>query len=101
MTHLIRFEDLQAIFHYSIAHLPDHRQPSPNTRYTIQDAALVVHPISLCCFWEHSDAGLPTRPMPALPTPDKGMPMGVPVRRGGRNGLTHLLPRFKAAAFER
>jgi hypothetical protein len=40
MTHLLRFDDLQAIFHHSIAHLPDHRQPSPNTRYTIQDAAL-------------------------------------------------------------
>ena len=40
MTHLLRFDDLQAIFHHSIAHLPDHRKPSPNTRYTIQDAAL-------------------------------------------------------------
>ena len=35
MTHLLRFDDLQAIFHHSIAHLPDHRKPSPNTRYTI------------------------------------------------------------------
>src|SRR5499427_556125 len=40
MTHLLRFDDLQAILHHSIAHLPDHRKPSPNTRYTIQDAAL-------------------------------------------------------------
>ena len=40
MTHLLRFDNLQAIFHRSIAHLPDHRKPSPNTRYTIQDAAL-------------------------------------------------------------
>ena len=40
MTHLLRFDDLQAIFHHSIAHLPDHRKPSPNTRYTIQDAVL-------------------------------------------------------------
>src|SRR5262245_43085538 len=38
MTQLLRFDDLQAIFHHSIAHLPDHRKPSPNTRYTIQDA---------------------------------------------------------------
>lgn len=40
MTHLLRFDDLQAIFHQRIAHLPDHRKPSPNTRYTIQDAVL-------------------------------------------------------------
>ena len=40
MTHLLRFDNLQAIFHRSIAHLPDHRKPSPNTCYTIQDAAL-------------------------------------------------------------
>src|SRR4029434_6548054 len=40
MTHLFRFDDLQAIFHHSLAHLPDHRKPSPNTRYTIQDAVL-------------------------------------------------------------
>src|SRR5215467_4460971 len=40
MTHLLRFDDLQAILHHSIAHLPDYRKPSPNTRYTIQDAAL-------------------------------------------------------------
>src|SRR5262245_446194 len=38
MRHLLRFDDLQAIFHRSIAHLPDQRKPSPNTRYTIQDA---------------------------------------------------------------
>ena len=40
MTQLLRFDDLQAIFHHSIAHLPDHRKASPNTRYTIQDAVL-------------------------------------------------------------
>ena len=28
------------ILHRRIAHLPDHRKPSPNTRYAIQDAAL-------------------------------------------------------------
>jgi hypothetical protein len=38
MRHLLRFDDLQAIFHRSIAPLPDQRKPSPNTRYTIQDA---------------------------------------------------------------
>ena len=38
MTHLLRLDDLQAIFHHSMAHLPDHRNPSPNTRSTIQDA---------------------------------------------------------------
>src|SRR5215471_10907729 len=62
---------------------------------------LVVHPPSLRCFWEHSNASLPTRPMPATSAPDKRMPMGVPVRCGSLNGLTHLLPRFKTAAFER
>jgi hypothetical protein len=40
MTHLLHFDDLQAILHHSIAHLPDHRKPSPNTRSTIQDAVL-------------------------------------------------------------
>jgi hypothetical protein len=40
MTNLLRFDDLQAILHQRIAHLPDHRKPSPNTRYTIQDAVL-------------------------------------------------------------
>src|SRR6266704_6094844 len=40
MTHLLRFDDLQAILPQSIDHLPDHRKPSPNTRYTIQNAVL-------------------------------------------------------------
>src|SRR5437899_1067763 len=40
MTHLLRFDDLQAILRQCIDHLPDHRKPSPNTRYTIQDAVL-------------------------------------------------------------
>ena len=40
MTNPLSFDALQAILHQSIAHLPDHRQPSPNTRYTMQDAAL-------------------------------------------------------------
>jgi hypothetical protein len=40
MTNLLRFDDLQALFHHRIAHLPDHRKSSPNTRYTIQDAVL-------------------------------------------------------------
>jgi hypothetical protein len=35
MTHLLRFNDLQAILHHSIAHLPDYRKPSPNTRRSI------------------------------------------------------------------
>ena len=38
--------------------------------------------------------------MPATLSPNKGMPMSVPVRRGCLNGLTHLLPGFEAAAFE-
>jgi len=42
MTQPVSFDDLQAILHQGIAHLPDHRKPSPNTRYTMQDAALVL-----------------------------------------------------------
>ena len=40
MTNLLRFDDLQAILHQCIAHVPDHRKPSPNTHYTIQDTVL-------------------------------------------------------------
>jgi hypothetical protein len=40
MRNHLRFDDLQAILHPCIDYLPDHRQPSPNTRYTIQDAVL-------------------------------------------------------------
>jgi hypothetical protein len=39
MTHLLRFEDLQAIRHHSLAHVPDPRTSSPHTRSTIHDAA--------------------------------------------------------------
>jgi hypothetical protein len=38
MRNHLRFDDLQAILHPCIDSLPDHRQPSPNTRSTIQDA---------------------------------------------------------------
>ena len=40
MMNPLSFDALQAILHQGIAHLPDHRKPSPNTRYTMQDAAL-------------------------------------------------------------
>ena len=40
MTHLVRFDDLQAVLRQGIALLPDHRKASPNTRYTIQEAVL-------------------------------------------------------------
>jgi hypothetical protein len=40
VTNLLRFDDLQAILQQRIDHLPDHRKPSPNTRYTMQDAVL-------------------------------------------------------------
>ena len=40
MTNPLRFDDLKAILHRCSAHLPDHRKYSPNTRYTMQDAAL-------------------------------------------------------------
>ena len=40
MTPPLNFDDLQAILYQHIAPLPDHRKPSPNTRYTIQNAVL-------------------------------------------------------------
>ncbi len=40
MTNPLSFDDLKAILHQCSAHLPDHRKPSPNTRYTMQDTAL-------------------------------------------------------------
>ena len=40
MTNPLSFDELQAILHRRIDPLPDHRKPSPNTRYTIQDAVL-------------------------------------------------------------
>jgi hypothetical protein len=40
MTNHLRFDALQAILHPCIDSLPDYRKPSPNTRYTIQDAVL-------------------------------------------------------------
>jgi hypothetical protein len=39
MTQPLSFDHLQAILRQHTADLPDVRQPSPNTRYTIQDAA--------------------------------------------------------------
>ena len=38
MTPRLHFDDLRAILHQRLAHVPDHRRPSPNTRYTMQDA---------------------------------------------------------------
>ena len=42
MTHPLSFDDLQAILYQGLVSLPDSRKPSPNTRYTIQDAALDI-----------------------------------------------------------
>ena len=39
MTNPLSFDDLKAILHQCSAHLPDPRQPSPNTRSTMQDTA--------------------------------------------------------------
>jgi hypothetical protein len=41
MTTPLGFDALKGILHRCIAHLPDHRQASPNTQYAIPDAALV------------------------------------------------------------
>lgn len=40
MTNFFRCDDLQAILQQRIDHVPDHRKPSPHTRYTIQDAVV-------------------------------------------------------------
>ena len=40
MTRPLSFDHLQAILRQHTAGLPDVRKPSPNTRYTIQNAAL-------------------------------------------------------------
>jgi hypothetical protein len=40
MPQPLSFDHLQALLHQYTAGLPDMRQPSPNTRYTIQNAAL-------------------------------------------------------------
>jgi hypothetical protein len=40
MTPPLSCDDLQAVLPQHIALLPDHRKPSPNTRYTIQNAVL-------------------------------------------------------------
>jgi hypothetical protein len=40
MTTPLGFDALKGLLHRRIAHLPDHRKTSPNTRYAIRDAAL-------------------------------------------------------------
>jgi hypothetical protein len=40
MTTPLGFDALKGLLHRRLAHLPDHRKASPNTRYTIYDAAL-------------------------------------------------------------
>ena len=40
MIHPLDFEALKGIIHRRTAHLPDHRQEGPHTRYAIQDAVL-------------------------------------------------------------
>ena len=40
MTRPLSFDHLQALLRQYTAVLPDVRKPSPNTRYTIQNAAL-------------------------------------------------------------
>src|SRR5712691_4516304 len=40
MTNPLSFDELQAILRQRIEPLPDYRNPSPNTRYTIQDVVL-------------------------------------------------------------
>ena len=40
MTNLLGFDTLKGLLHRRIAQLSDHRKRGPNTRYTIQDAAV-------------------------------------------------------------
>jgi hypothetical protein len=40
MPNPLDFEALKGILHQQIEHLPEHRKPGPNTRYTVKDAAL-------------------------------------------------------------
>src|SRR6266446_10042460 len=40
MTNPLDFDALKGILHRRTAQLPDHRKEGPNTRYSIQDAAL-------------------------------------------------------------
>ena len=40
MSQPLSFDHLQAILRQHTADLPDFRKPSPNTRYTLQGAAL-------------------------------------------------------------
>jgi len=40
MPNPLDFEALKGILHRRIEHLPEHRKPGPNTRYTVKDAAL-------------------------------------------------------------
>ena len=39
MTTPLGFDELQALLHRRIDHLPDHRKPGPNTSYALPDAA--------------------------------------------------------------
>src|SRR6266436_6421374 len=60
------------------AHSPAHRICANYLRNLLfckalfPDSLLVVHPTSLCCFCQDSDAGLTPRPMAATTAPDKG-----------------------------
>jgi len=53
---------------------------------------LVVHPVSSCGEGHGGDAGRACRLSAFALPPDEGMAMGIPVLRGGRYRLTHLLP---------
>jgi hypothetical protein len=56
MTNPLSFDELQAILRQRIEPLPAHRKPSPNTRYTIQDAVWSAFGIFFTqspSFWEY------------------------------------------------
>src|SRR5215471_3071430 len=64
---------------------------------------LVVHPVSLCCFWQRRDTSLArsaTWLMSPTAAPDIRMPMLVPVRRRFCDGCDDLFPGLKASPLE-
>src|SRR5262249_1319905 len=66
----------------------------------IRQHTLVVHPASLCCFWQRCDARFSTWPMPATTPPYIRMPMVVPVLCRLLDRFDHLYPGLKTASFD-
>src|SRR5438876_4798079 len=61
---------------------------------------LVVCPANLCRFWQDGNAGAAPGPMPPSLSPDKRMPMLVPVNRRLGHRLAHFFPGLEAAPLQ-